>query len=285
MVAATGGPPPATSVAAVLAGLLACPAPHAAAADLCDCLSWKQVYQSQRVICGEGPEFFTLGGRTAHDFKEISDFKTKGGSIYYEYCRTFFMVLDDNMCVNLGQYPRGMTEWFAGSWCYVDSRCQRLNGGARIDPKRAVVSWWPKWPALLHSWGPTTDVPRGVSWKVCEPGKDRSLRDLAPDLVLAMADQQSSIKGLMVKMAYTRLMPEIWGDVEEQWIANDTKSMPTMLQEAIAAKEPIVIDVDPDGHGDQKIMWGDDLYSLDNMGPIVCGSTFFCHRREKRGEL
>mmetsp|Transcript_2502 Transcript_2502/g.5025 ORF Transcript_2502/g.5025 Transcript_2502/m.5025 type:complete len:270 (+) Transcript_2502:95-904(+) len=228
--------------------------------DPCECLNWKQVYDSHRVFCGEGLEFHVFEGALGYDLPGISFIETNFKGIYDQFCTNFFKRMDNRYCVNIGMYPYGMPSMYAGQWCYVSKACTELNGGKAVaDKKASGVGGW------LSGEEPAA-LPRDLSWKVCVAGRDNRLRDLAPPDLLDLATRLGAEAGYVTKIAYPRLMPpeHTWASVQEAVAKGDDASMPEALRAAIAARVPIVIDEDPTAIGNQKIIFGREVYDLVN---------------------
>merc|ERR1719401_1123665 len=100
-----------------------------------------------------------------------------------------------------------------------------------------------------------------------------------------------SFAGMVTKIAFQRLLPpaHTWDSVKEAVAAGETAKMPRALREAIAAREPIVIDVDPEGHTHQRIIYGKEVYELEqncSMEERRCGAAEWPFRRGRDvGEL
>jgi len=243
--------------------------------DHCECLKWKQVYASQRVFCGEGLEFNVFEGALGYDLPGIKYIQTNFKGVYDEFCTTFFEKLDTNLCVNVGMYAYGTPGLHGAQWCYVPRECTQLNGGVPVADKKALkTTGWLSSPA-------PEPLPRDVSWKVCVPQRDRRLRDLEVPELLELARSMGAQTGYVTKVAYPRLVPpnHTWASVEAAVARGDVAGMPPELRAAMAERVPIVVDVDPDGHGHQKIIWGKEVYHLSNT------SGWPHHRGKDVGEL
>lgn len=249
--------------------------------DPCQCLNWKEVYDSKRVTCGEGLEFYLFENRTNYSLLDTT-LAPKMGFTYHEFCGSFFHQMDNNYCVNVGHFARGTTEWYGGQWCYVSKDCK---SGHHVQDKESVPPRRPFWLfSLFHR---AELVPRDIAWKVCTPGQDRGLRDMEPEDLFKLSDKMGSVLGFVSKMAYSRLMPpeHTWDTVKYAVAAGDLDRMPALLQEAIRSNEPIVIDTDPEGHKDQHIIRGKTVYYLE-LNLSKCGRNIHCHERARDvGEL
>uniref|UniRef100_A0A7S2NYL8 Uncharacterized protein n=1 Tax=Zooxanthella nutricula TaxID=1333877 RepID=A0A7S2NYL8_9DINO len=215
------------------------------------------------------------------------------GFTHYEACTSYFMKMDNNYCVNVGMSEYGTTTLAGQTWCYVSNECRDLRGGDRIPDKESFPEvFWPlsRLPTIIRRpliriagyFHTPQPVPRNISWKLCDKGPDRRLRDMLPLEVLEMAESMDSVVGFVTKMAYQRLLPpeHTWDTVKQAVAAGDTAQMPKLLRDAIAAKEPIVVDLDPEGHLGQRIIHGAEVYELEqHCGPEGCGAKQWPFRR------
>lgn len=271
--------------------------------DPCECLNWKQVYDSKRAVCGEALELYEKIKPAMNLTLMQATFiwKHLGVFDYYEYCKSFFHRMDNNYCVNVAMVEYGTEDFHGQQWCYVSDECQALNGGQRVSQKESyfflghVIAWLPNaisYPVMgfaekyLHTPEP---VRRDLSWKICSKGSDKRLRDMPPLEVLELAKSMDSIIGMVSKIAYLRLLPptHTWDTIKDAVTAGDISGMPDLLQDAIAAKEPIVVDVDPEGHTHQRIVRGTEVYELEQRcTSTACGAKEWPFRRGRGvGEL
>lgn len=233
---------------------------RASSADPCDCLNWKQLYAAEKVVCGEGMEFHVFEGALGYDLPGINYIEKNFQFVYNEFCTTFFKKMDNSYCVNMGMYPIGTPGIYSGQWCYVGKACTKLNGGQAVSDKKIAAS--------SGGWFSSGDkqLPREVSWKVCDQKRDQLLREMKPLEVLALAKSMGSSLGYVTKIAYPRLMPpnNTWATVEEAVQKQDYENMHPGLAVAMMANISVVVDVDPSGQGDQKIIRGKEIYDLQN---------------------
>mmetsp|Transcript_55406 Transcript_55406/g.155904 ORF Transcript_55406/g.155904 Transcript_55406/m.155904 type:complete len:305 (+) Transcript_55406:86-1000(+) len=295
--------------------VLASAACASASGDPCECLNWKSLYAPvvkwpdplpdswPRLLCGEAREVFRDGGSDI-SMQYYAPF-TMGFS-YHEFCAAFYHKMDNNYCVNTQMSEYGTTGFDGAQWCVVSSECQELNGGMRIPDKKTFyhgpggvlgflkqfASWREFWNARVTQ----KTIPRDVSYKLCTKGKDKYLHDLNPEELLELVGRMDAVAGFVTKMAYPRLLPsgpegkpggKDWDHVKDLVAKGDVESMPKPLRDAINAGEPIVIDVDPNGHTHQKIIHGKKVYDLDqNCGVSGCGAAQWPFKRAKdMGEL
>mmetsp|Transcript_2864 Transcript_2864/g.6564 ORF Transcript_2864/g.6564 Transcript_2864/m.6564 type:complete len:268 (+) Transcript_2864:67-870(+) len=233
----------------------------AGGADPCECLNWRSVYSSDRVACGEGLEFHVFEGAFGYDLPGIEYIKKEFRAVYDQFCTSFFMKLDSTLCVNLGMYALGTPGLLAGQWCYVSKECAELNGGQTIPDKAA-----PKAGSGWFNSPPPSPLPRDVSWKTCDRNGDKLLRDVPPAELLELARSMGAAAGYVTKIAYPRLLPpnHTWVTIGDAVAKGDLEGMPKALRVAIERRVPVVIDVDSDGHGHQKIIHGREVYHLTN---------------------
>merc|ERR1712039_499471 len=223
---------------------------------------------------------------------------------YNEFCTMFFHQMDNNYCVNTLHSEYGTTGFAGSQWCVVSKECQELNGGRPIENKQTFY-YGPSWLASLaqYEWyrnfmdGITAkkEVPRDVSWKLCTKGKDKLLRDIEPEEYFKMTTSMNSCVGYATKMAWPRLLPsgpegkpggKDWAHVQEAVEKGDIANLPKILQDAIADNQPIVIDVDPNGHTSQRIVHGKHVYYIDNEctsgTPEGCGAKQWPLKKKKK---
>lgn len=192
-----------------------------AAGGECECLNFADLYESGQAKCGQGLELtrVTFEPMTMMDFgkrfqqecfpraleKSILGQLTDVWSLTHqednctwaklvetdvEDCGDFPMIPNSswfkhqrhNYCIKAVQYAPAGSAFHSTSWCYVSSKCTGLGQGARINDQ--------------------------VSWKTCEEGQDRFLRDLdVPELcgLLGELDPKGKLLGacqLAVYKAY-----------------------------------------------------------------------------------
>lgn len=127
-------------------------------------------------------EFYFATGQTHLEGDELS--KTFAG-LGDEFCTNFYETLDTDYCVNVNM---GVDK---GQWCYVDSSCAALNGGA------AVAS--------------------DLSWKKCQAGQDKMFRDFEPEALMSFALAADLNFALLHKMSYPLYRGGLWKDVAAFW--------------------------------------------------------------------
>mmetsp|Transcript_14608 Transcript_14608/g.41840 ORF Transcript_14608/g.41840 Transcript_14608/m.41840 type:complete len:267 (+) Transcript_14608:73-873(+) len=145
--------------------------------DACSCLNWKQTYATKNVKCGTTVEFYSATGRTALDKELVDGLQDMLGN---EYCSGFFEGFDSDICANVNKNED------KGQWCFVDSACPTLNGGAAVNPR--------------------------VSWKMCNFEKDNSLRNWSVVGLAIMAADKDLDLGRLYQMSYTQ-SPHLWKEV------------------------------------------------------------------------
>jgi len=216
--------------------------------DVCECLNWKQLYDAGRLWCGEGLEFYHIANMTAGATKEelmplITAPNASGFQFYEHHCRDMFYKFDNNRCVNFGPFawdPNDFTS--TDQWCYVPFNCKNLNGGGRLKTKP-------------------------VSWKRCERGIDKQLRDFPPQSLfnyVASLNVPNTL-GTIFRFAYPSLRPEIWFDVKKKWKKKEYSRLPEMLKSAIRKNVPIVIETMPitqSTFANKKVIYNGTLWAI-----------------------
>lgn len=235
-----------------------------ASRDSCTCKNWKETY-ANGVDCGSNLEFFLATGKTSLSNPLLSQVKAGMGD---EFCTRFYETLDDNYCVNVNMGDD------QGEWCFVDSSCSNLRGGA---------------PTL-----------GGVSWKKCEHGQDKMLRDYSPEQLAELAATAKLDLGLLHKMSYPLYKGHLWKEVSGFWNVpvtaistvpqgvplspkllqafmaprwGDGSITPELRQEMQAIKDsgkPYSFDTALDNHPPHVIVEGEKVYLV--LGSLVCVS-------------
>mmetsp|Transcript_76327 Transcript_76327/g.210686 ORF Transcript_76327/g.210686 Transcript_76327/m.210686 type:complete len:295 (+) Transcript_76327:57-941(+) len=270
----------------------------ASAADPCECLNWKQVYESGRILCGEGLEFafdFPFGPPKTYEFAYFAPALL--GFTYSEFCGTFFKRMDNNYCVQVKHHTYDTTGLEAENWCYVSKKCRDLNGGGPVMDQQSI----PELPAWLLSettyklakllYRPQV-IKRDLSIKFCRSGKDALLGEMAPLEVMELAKRMDSVVGFVTKTAYPMARRNdartpIWDEIKDAVTAGDVAKLPAIVRQAVEDKKPIVIDVDPEGHTHQRILVGKEVYELEHKcTEFGCGGAQWPFRRGRdMGEL
>mmetsp|Transcript_55660 Transcript_55660/g.178600 ORF Transcript_55660/g.178600 Transcript_55660/m.178600 type:complete len:209 (-) Transcript_55660:130-756(-) len=190
-------------------------------------------------------------------------------------CDDFYKKLASTACANIAHSKPWDTEWSAGTWCWVSSECQDLNGGRRLS--ETPDPWSEKLLGLVSD---RSRFKRGsLAWKICMPStamvkQDEQLRDLPFDEVLRLSEKLELDRGFAVKHALFNSWL-IWPQVEEAWSAGKHEELPEGVQTAISKKTPIIVDSQYGGGGDLMVIIGDEVHTLDYR-PSACGPTKYC---------
>lgn len=254
-----------------------------AAADPCECLNWKQVYETRRVACGEGQELMQekMGFRVAYWAPQMFPKAT-------ELCMNYNK-MDNNMCFNWDM--PSLYSQDKGQWCYVDSKCTKLNGGRKVPDTETIVEWIPKpllklmgmkygtqlYNFIMTNFHTPQPLKRDVSVKICG-GSDRQSRDMDPDALMDMGKAGGMYVEYLTKMAYNvvrdphdhHLAHPIWQDVRTHiGKGGDIEKLPEEVAAAVKANHPVVIDTDAYAYHDksQRIIKGKKVYKLNALCP------------------
>jgi len=141
---------------------------EADATDACSCLNWATTYRSGRVKCGDGLELTDPELAEHEDVEFCHNFPGMPDS-------AFFPHQDHTMCVKALKSKGPEPVPYPGTWCYVSSACQALNGGRAVNPS--------------------------TSFKKCGSG-DRKLSDLPPKQLFAFAKQMNLDYQMIILMSY-----------------------------------------------------------------------------------
>lgn len=139
--------------------------------DACACKNWKQAYQSGDVKCGAGEEWWEENSTNNESLAYAipSKYGLYNTSMKEALCALFWEVLDSERCIN-----RNVGE-DEGTWCYVNSACESLDGGSKINDQ--------------------------ISWKKCST-KDLKFSDYTPEELYNFSKTQDLGFGGLSKMSY-----------------------------------------------------------------------------------
>jgi len=220
----------------------------------CQCLNWKQTYDSEALLCGEGLELttgvFEDSGYvlTAEEWIDKMHNPTKRfgawRSFHKEMCDHLFRNYDDNKCVRAGS-DQSALQWFGESWCYVSRQCDSPGLMAVYDTQA---------PA---------NAPQ-VSVKYCAEGTDSMLGDMAPQELFEYGKRMGiELPGDLVKLAYP---------IERSFFWEDRALHETDLAKLRARGQPVVIDGSGELITDKVIIFGDKVFKMKTHGKFR--STF-----------
>lgn len=134
----------------------------------CECKNWMETYKSGAIACGTGSEFYFHTHKMQPLEDTMTTAKAKWGKMV---CTDFYEKLNTNKCVNVN-----MGQDY-GQWCYVDAACEDLNKGDKISNSQ-------------------------LSWKMCQTGKDASLRDSHPEELAQFSKDNDVWLAMLHKMSY-----------------------------------------------------------------------------------
>jgi len=214
--------------------------------ESCQCLNWKETYDSNAVACGQGFEFTRGAGYPKADYPSAEawlhrvqpEVHRRGMMTFFldEWCTDFYLRFNDNKCVKTAM-DSSETEWYGKSWCYVSSSCS---------------SAWP-----LNS--------TSVSAKLCEAGTDPMLGDMSPQQLLDYGHRMGfNVPGDMLKFAYPLDRRFYWKDR-----ANHTDEVSELMAASMLA--PVVIDEIDEFLRDKVVLDGGRVYKLHSLGPLPGG--------------
>lgn len=153
----------------------------------CSCMKWNDTYAVWNATYGKGKEV-KCGSKV--------EFFVAGGSMEDAFCDDFFSEMPNNLCVNVNMGAD------MGQWCYVDSSCSSLNGGAQTDFE-------------------------GMSWKMCDMKSPLSNEDryFAGEDMIFRTEKVASILTCcgdsdyenLLKLAYPMDRDHLWKDVSAFW--------------------------------------------------------------------
>mmetsp|Transcript_115552 Transcript_115552/g.359888 ORF Transcript_115552/g.359888 Transcript_115552/m.359888 type:complete len:272 (-) Transcript_115552:668-1483(-) len=139
----------------------------------CTCLNWAQVYRSGIAQCGEGLELLGLAlnpqvsmagpafsRECGHQFTDVSNMDELMRTLHapgrcgedslrnmdFQECNddyksvntSFFRFQEHDLCVKAAPMALPKSPLHSTNWCYVSSKCRRLNGGVKVNDNVSV---------------------------------------------------------------------------------------------------------------------------------------------------
>lgn len=274
----------------------------AAAKDPCECLNWKEVYDSGRALCGEGRELANLSWPMGA--LEYGKAVLNNDYAYQFVCDAVYKKMDNNYCTNWNLHKYGWTaedlhpktvnyshsadrpHWRGlEQWCYVDAKCKDEMVQKVLTDKDSVPTWPKLLGPFLRQWMYDfvekylhfpRKIRRDVAVKICKKEKDTRLWDMNPMKVLEMGAKAGMRTATLTKMAYATVrdsgqvieikLKPLWMDIAPHVKNHSLRGLPDYIQKAIRNKVCIVIDNDCHRHDDsQRIICGNELYKLNSQ--------------------
>lgn len=207
----------------------------------CECMNWKDTYDSGAVQCGDGKEVFEVNpSKTPQKYRVDTPMGKK------KWCQIFFTKLDFNQCVNIGPGADGSDE---GTWCYVSKECDTLRGGHKL----ANVSW-----KLCRRSDPSSSQTKVHG--------DARLRDRTPEELSQLSQKYDLPLSYVTKMAYpgSRAGQPNSARLSEFTDQNGLPTVPTHLGQHRSQREELNwVDTNDDGTLPTMIFSGKKLYKVD----------------------
>jgi len=214
--------------------------------DSCQCLNWKQTYDSGAVLCGEGLEltssvFAAEGGPKLTAAQWIAMMHSPTKSLPFkdwneEICVHLLNNYDDNKCIRGGGYMD--SEFFGQAWCYVSRQC----GGQSL--------------AVNGTQAPA-NAPQ-VSAKFCENGTDPFLGAMAPPELFEYGKRMGlEVPDDLVRLAYP---------IDGEWFWKDRAQQEWKMDELMAQGVPTVMDESGELIKDKVIVFGEKVYKMRSHG-------------------
>jgi len=214
--------------------------------DSCQCLNWKQTYDSGALLCGEGFELsssvFTKAGPkvTAPKWLAMMHSPTERLATFKDWheemCVHFLNNYDDNKCIRGGGYIQ--SEISQRTWCYVSRQC--VNASHAVDGTQAPAN-----------------APQ-VSVKFCEDGTDPRLGDMAPQELFEYGKRMGiEMPGDFVRLAYP---------IDRDFFWEDRAQSAKMMLHALEFGKPFVVDGRGELIKDKVIIYGDTAFKMRSHG-------------------
>jgi len=122
----------------------------------CDCLSFADVYYTEKAWCGRANELYFL---SKNGFSASYAATEPITGLPHKVCADMFKNFNQRACLNIDLYPFPEDEKSGKQWCYVSNDCADLNGGGYATNAEgfAQSSWHNLQTASFQQ------------WKICDP--------------------------------------------------------------------------------------------------------------------
>jgi len=122
----------------------------------CDCMSWADVYYTDKAWCGRANELYFL---SKNGFSASYAATEPITGLPHKVCADMFKNFNHGACLNIDLYPFPEDEKSGKQWCYVSNDCADLNGGGYATNAEgfAQSSWHNLQTASFQQ------------WKICDP--------------------------------------------------------------------------------------------------------------------
>jgi len=122
----------------------------------CDCMTWSDVYYTNKAVCGRANELYFL---SKNGFSASYAATEPITGLPHKVCADMFKNFNHGACLNIDLYPFPEDEKSGKQWCYVSNDCADLNGGGYATNAEgfAQSSWHNLQTASFQQ------------WKICDP--------------------------------------------------------------------------------------------------------------------
>jgi len=194
----------------------------------CDCMSWADVYYTDKAWCGRANELYFL---SKNGFSASYAATEPITGLPHKVCADFFKNFVDASCLNIDLYPFPEDEKSGKQWCYVSNDCADLNGGGYATNAEgfAQSSWHNLQTASFQQ------------WKICDPAEANTEAMMAQPVPTVVAKGKASDVPLsrLLRLAYPAVNIS-WGQAKFLWDAiNEEYDESRTIAEMVDAVPPV----------------------------------------------
>mmetsp|Transcript_824 Transcript_824/g.2165 ORF Transcript_824/g.2165 Transcript_824/m.2165 type:complete len:319 (+) Transcript_824:93-1049(+) len=194
----------------------------------CDCLSFADVYYTEKAWCGRANELYFL---SKNGFSASYAATEPITGLPHKVCADMFKNFNHGACLNIDLYPFPEDEKSGKQWCYVSNDCADLNGGGYATNAEgfAQSSWHNLQTASFQQ------------WKICDPTEANTEAMMVKPVptVVEIGKANDVPLSRLLRLSYPAVNIS-WGEAKFLWDAiNEEYSASRTIAEMVDAIPPI----------------------------------------------
>ncbi|CAK0878760.1 unnamed protein product [Prorocentrum cordatum] len=194
----------------------------------CDCLSFADVYYTEKAWCGRANELYFL---SKNGFSASYAATEPITGLPHKVCADMFKNFNHGACLNIDLYPFPEDEKSGKQWCYVSNDCADLNGGGYATNAEgfAQSSWHNLQTASFQQ------------WKICDPTEANTEAMMVKPVTTVVEIGKASDVPLsrLLRLSYPAVNIS-WGEAKFLWDAiNEEYAADRTITEMVDAIPPI----------------------------------------------
>jgi len=194
----------------------------------CDCMSWAEVYYTNKAWCGRAFELYFLS-KNGFSASYAATEPITGAP--HKVCYDLFKNFLSPKCLNMDLYPFPVDEHSGKQWCYVSNDCPDLNGGGSATNQQgfAQMSWHNLQSGSFQS------------WKICDP--DEANTEAMSVLPVSQVVDLGTYSDVPLSNLFRLSYPAVnisWGEAHFLWTAINDAYAPGLSVSDMVDSVPLV---------------------------------------------